>query len=409
MTIDLIQNLPLFSALTREEISWVVDKLPERSLPAGEILMNEGDPSGELYILLEGEVEVYKAYGSYDERLLGQEKPGSVIGELSLFHKNKHHIATVLARTPLRLLQISQAEFETLLKDHPELALELMRVTTKRLEKAENATIKDLREKNQQLSQAYQELKVAHEQLLEKERLEEELGLARYIQRSILPQSLPAHPSVEFGALIRPARAVGGDLYDFLSLDSSKLGIVVGDVSDKGVPAALFMALTYSLIKVESSRSESPENVLQRVNRHLLRMNPSCMFVTAFYGIWDYDSKELVFARAGHPLPIVLDSQDNRSDYEIGYGQVLGISENLTLDVGRIRIQPGSTVVFYSDGVSEATNIQGQVFGEEGLLHFLQDHHKLTAQELCVKAFDAVISFTGQEQQDDILLLAMKT
>jgi serine phosphatase RsbU (regulator of sigma subunit) len=117
---------------------------------------------------------------------------------------------------------------------------------------------------------------------------------------SVLPETLPDLPGYEFGALMIPARAVGGDFYTFFQLPKNRLGIVVGDVSDKGVPAALFMALTYSLIRAEAVRTSSPVQAFRKVNQHLLQMNSSSMFVTMVYGILDCGNGEFRFARAGH-------------------------------------------------------------------------------------------------------------
>ena len=138
------------------------------------------------------------------------------------------------------------------------------------MRESDNAMIYDLKEKNRQLSQAYEELKIAQAQIVEKEKLEHELSLARDIQASILPKDLLCLDDFEFGARMVPARSVGGDLYDFIPLSEDIVAIAIGDVSDKGIPAAMFMALFCSLLRAEVQHIISPAEVLRRVNRHLL-------------------------------------------------------------------------------------------------------------------------------------------
>ena len=153
-------------------------------------------------------------------------------------------------------------------------------------------------------------LKAAQAQIIEKEKLEQELRTARRIQQSILPMELPRLPGYDFGATILSARTVGGDLYDFIPLGEGRLGIAVGDVSDKSVPAAIFMALTRSLLRAEATRSvvrpPSPRQALQRVNKLLLDMNDAGMFVTLLYGILDGPRRTFSYPRAGHELPLIV-------------------------------------------------------------------------------------------------------
>jgi sigma-B regulation protein RsbU (phosphoserine phosphatase) len=152
-------------------------------------------------------------------------------------------------------------------------------------------------------------------------KMEDELDFARKIQRSILPGEPPRKIGCDFGALMIPARAVGGDFYAFIDLDENRVGIAVGDVSDKGVPAALFMALTFSLIHTEARRSSSPRDVLSTVNQYLLSMNESGMFVTVLYGILDRLTREFWYARAGHDQPIVLDADGHLLEFALGRGK----------------------------------------------------------------------------------------
>jgi sigma-B regulation protein RsbU (phosphoserine phosphatase) len=297
-----------------------------------------------------------------------------------------------------------------LLQRWPHLAIDMLRELSLRLRDTERATIKDLQEKNRQLNQAYQDLQAAQAQIIEKERLERELQVAREIQMSILPNKLPVVDGFDFGASILPARAVGGDLYDFVPLNQDNLGIMIGDVSDKGVPAALFMALTSSLLRATASLDLSPMEVLYQINRHLLNMNHAKMFVTALYGILSPESSKFVYARAGHETPVLVTGDGELWTPPRDAGQILGIFPDPTIDVQSITIPPGSTLILYTDGVTDSTNDKGDFFDYKGLATVLRENHHLNAQELCEKLMAEILQYQGSSpQHDDITVVAIKS
>jgi phosphoserine phosphatase RsbU/P len=247
----------------------------------------------------------------------------------------------------------------------------------------------------------------------ERERLlkqmEAEMQIARKTQRSILPMRLPRRAGYDFGALIIPARAVGGDFYDFIHLDRKRLGLVIGDVSDKGLPAALFMALTFSLLRAESERTHAPEQILVNVNRSLLKMNASGMFVTLIYAVLDYASGKLRYARAGHPMPIVLDAHGARVPLPITLGQPLGILPDIELDVQETHIPSGGLALFFSDGLSEASDPHKREFGLERIQDELHAHQAESAHSLCRRLWQAIETYTQyQPVQDDFTALVVK-
>ncbi len=219
------------------------------------------------------------------------------------------------------------------------------------------------REKNRQLETAYLALQNAQAQIIEKERLERELQLAHDLQQSMLPRELPVAAGYDFGAIMTPAQAVGGDFYDFIELGNGKIGIVVADVSDKGMSAALFMALTRSLIRAEASRGVPPTEALRRVNYHLLDMNETGMFVTVLYGILDTANGEFLYARAGHELPLVYDRTGAAVAVPVGRGQPLALLPDPALDEQRIVIPQGGRLVLNSDGVTDAIDRRQEPFG----------------------------------------------
>lgn len=401
--------IPLFASLPAEEISHLESALSSSSFPAGEVLLHEGHSDDKFYILMEGQVEVVKALGSPEERILAVNGEGCLLGEMSLFTQNGYHTASVRSLTPLRLMKVTRAELDALLHRQPQLAYEIIRILSKRLDESENVTILDLKEKNQRLRDAYEELKAAQKQIVEKERLEKELEISGQIQQSILPETLPVVSGYEFGALMIPARAVGGDFYTFFKLGKNRLGIVVGDVSDKGVPAALFMALTYSLIRAEAVRTSSPVLALRKVNQHLLQMNSSNMFVTLVYGILDCGSGDFHFARAAHPSPYLLDGEGKFVKVPISPGQPLGLFEDLPIDEQHIQLPSGGTLLLYSDGVSETVNVQGIQFGPDSLYHTMEDNRTRPAQEICQQLWrDVQVHGDTLPQQDDFTTVVIK-
>jgi serine phosphatase RsbU (regulator of sigma subunit) len=405
-----LRKIPLFSSLPLDEIEYLSTRLVCYECPPGEILFREGSREEEFDILLEGEVEILKSAGTPDEHSLGVRKAVSLLGEMSLFSREGYRTATVRSLTPLILYKMDRAEFDALLHRQPQVAYELVGLLSNRLEDSENLTIIELKEKNERLSSAYKELKAAQKQIIEKEKLEHELELSGRIQQSILPRTLPKRPGFDFGALMIPAHAVGGDFYTFLSLDKNHVGIVVGDVCDKGIPAALFMSMVYSLIRVEAGISKSPIKVLRQVNRHLLHMmNNSGMFVTLIYGVLNCQNGQFHYARAAHPAPIMLDGLGTVVEVPIKPGQPLGLFGNLPIDEERITIPAGGTLLLFSDGLNESSNTEGVDFGNEGLAVSLSSARHKRAQRICEHLWDEIHAYTRElPQGDDFTAVVIK-
>jgi sigma-B regulation protein RsbU (phosphoserine phosphatase) len=405
---ELIAEVPLFSTLPRAELEHLADVLRLREFAPGDLMIQEGDNDDYCFILLYGEAEVIKALGTADERLLAVRPHGSLFGEMSLFDPLGRHTASVRAHSPALALEMTRQDFDALLHRQPSLGYNMVRQMSRRLDDTENATILDLREKNRQLSQAYQELKAAQAQLIEKERLEKELAIARQIQESILPDSLPHLGDFEIAALSKPAREVGGDYYDFISLGKNRVGLVVGDACDKGIPSALFINLANSLVHIEAPRNRSPEATLRLVNRHLLEMNRSGMFVALLYGILDI-AGNFDYCRAGHPYPLVLDEDGRLIETGVGQGMPLGILEEIPLDSRSVIIPPGGLAVVYSDGLSEALDANSNQFGVERLAAELPAIRRLPAGQICDRLWSLVQEFSGEEpQSDDFTAIVIK-
>ena len=244
-----------------------------------------------------------------------------------------------------------------------------------------------------------------------KERIESELRIAHDIQMGILPKIFPPFPEIrelDVRALIEPAKEVGGDLYDFFFVDDRKFCFVVGDVSDKGVPAALFMAVTKTLVGVVAMQGHPPGTILAKVNNGLAQGNDSCMFVTLFLGIVDMHTGALDYACAGHDAPILL-HRDGRIDRLEGADEPMaGTMEDIEYTTLHAALEPGDMIFSYTDGVTEAMNQAGELFGEERLLAALREGLGRTSEELISVVRKHVASFVaGAAQSDDITLLVM--
>jgi serine phosphatase RsbU (regulator of sigma subunit)/anti-sigma regulatory factor (Ser/Thr protein kinase) len=240
----------------------------------------------------------------------------------------------------------------------------------------------------------------------EKERLAQELRVATLIQQQFLPRQLPQLPHWQIAAFYGPARAVGGDFYDFVELSDGRIGIAVGDVTDKGVPAALVMARTHSVLRAEASRSTSPGEILSRANDLLVPEMPARMFVTCLFAVLDPATGRIVIANAGHNLPFV------RSGDEItelrATGMPLGLMPGIRYEEVEGVIAPDSNVLLYSDGLIEAHDGAREMFGFGRLREALRIDD--AGSELLDRLLETLNVFTGpdHEQEDDITLVTLR-
>lgn len=289
-----------------------------------------------------------------------------------------------------------------------------------------------------------------HQEALARQRLEQELDLARTIQESFLPPACPQLPGYAVAAYYRAARQVGGDFYDFIELppepdltgvelsavhsgaasrhaatagevacadttgpavagNTSRLGIVIADVTDKGVPAALFMALCRTLLRATASDGHAPAVVLERANRLILADSRAGLFVTCFYAQLDPATGTLTYASGGHNYPLLYRVATGAVEPLRAQGIVLGIVPQPHFAQQSVTLAPGDMLLFYTDGVTEAMNARRELFGEERLIDLLQRHHRRTPQELIAAVLEALNAFVGnQSQSDDITMIVVK-
>ncbi|MBN2556422.1 MAG: SpoIIE family protein phosphatase [Anaerolineales bacterium] len=238
--------------------------------------------------------------------------------------------------------------------------------------------------------------------------MEREMELSRQAQKSILPLHSPDQLGYDFGSLIVPARAVGGDFYDFIPMGDEQLCIAIGDISDKGLPAALFMAVTFSLVRAETGRSPNRRTILENVNSFLLKMDAK-MFVTLLYCILDFKSGALGYSRAGHLPPIVINPDGTIMDLPVELGQPLGIFREFSIDQQEFIIPAGGLVLLYSDGLLEAVDETGRPFGVGRVRDILVAHRHKSAGTICKELWHAVQSYSGELlHQDDFTTVIIK-
>lgn len=246
----------------------------------------------------------------------------------------------------------------------------------------------------------------------ERERITGELNIARDIQMNILPKGFPPFPPrdrYDLQALIEPAREVGGDFYDFFPIDGDRLCFVVADVSGKGIPAALFMAMSMTLLKAIAREGLPPEEILSKLNNELSRDNQVNMFVTLFCGILDTSTGELVFANAGHNPPLVMRSSGDVSFLKTVNGLALGVLEGSPYRRESLLLDPGDTLFLYTDGVTEAMNPADELFGDQRLRRAAEELAGRPLPEMTAGILEQVTVFAaGAAQSDDITILMIR-
>jgi sigma-B regulation protein RsbU (phosphoserine phosphatase) len=268
-----------------------------------------------------------------------------------------------------------------------------------------------------------------------RERMERELEIAHEVQQSLLPRTIPEVPGMEIAATMRPAYEVGGDFYDVIPLSGGRVGMLVADVSDKGMPAALYMALARTLLRAHSlsARPQYLSDALESAQvRRLMRSgslgalaalgavrqtneylteyhSESSMFLTLFYAVYDPSSHLLTYVNAGHNPPLLYDPTSGQHDWLRPTDMLMGVMSQRPFEAQERHLDPHDVLVLYTDGVTEAFNAQHEMFGEERLVEAVRAHGTVSAQELVQALTAAVATFAGEApQSDDITILVMR-
>jgi sigma-B regulation protein RsbU (phosphoserine phosphatase) len=274
----------------------------------------------------------------------------------------------------------------------PDFARNVMRMLSARMRASNDLMVERLRER------------------LQLEHLQKELRIARSIQASMLPArgALDAgHPAVELHGLMDPAEDIGGDLYDAFMPDSSRLVLALGDVSGKGIPAALFMARVIAALRAEAMRLRRPDALVARMNALLCQHNEAGMFVSLLMAVLEVDTGVLTYANAGH-LPLAAAKAGGRFGWlPLPKGMVAGMVEGMRYTQERVQLEPGQRVLLYSDGVTEAADPQGDLYGDDRLLAALDASGASAAEAVTALRADVDAFARGARQSDDVTLLAL--
>jgi phosphoserine phosphatase RsbU/P len=265
------------------------------------------------------------------------------------------------------------------------------------------------------INKSLQDLQILKEALRSRDQLtviKHELSIATEIQTSILPKTFPAFPDrkeFDIFAKMIPAREVGGDLYDFFLIDKNRLGLVIGDVSGKGIPAAMFMAVSKTLLKATALKGISPDTCLGIVNNVLVDESLPTMFVTVFYGVFDTRSGAFEYSSGGHNPAYLITKEGEVRQLENKGGLFLGGMKNVEYESNVVMLKQGDSLFLYTDGVTEAMNPNDDMFEEERMEESLRRNHGLALDAIIENMIKDVNAFCeGQEQSDDITCLALR-
>ena len=363
---------------TQEEVTQtVVEAQPQEAAPELEIAPN--DPIVAYFASASGVVEIEKL--DLDSPALRAMKA-----------------ADIKLVVPL----VSQGELIGLLNLGPRLSQQEYSADDRKL-------LNDLATQTAPAVQVAQLVRQQQQQAQERERIEQELKVARLIQQTLLPKHVPDLPGYGLAAYYQPAREVGGDFYDFMELEDGQLGLVVGDVTDKGVPAALVMATTRTLLRASAQRLDSPGEVLKRVNDVMVQDIPPNMFITCLYAILDPQTGLLRYANAGHDLPYRRRASAGGAEELRATGMPLGLLPGMAYEEKEIVLERGDSVLFYSDGLVEAHDPHREMFGFPRLQGLVAGHRSGGAAMVNF-LLSELARFTGDEweQEDDITLVTLE-
>lgn len=393
-----ISRMDLFHGVPYSALEETLATSPVREFEVATVLLRPGQENSSVYLVLEGTVRVHLDH-SDSENWIHIER-GACIGEMSIID-GKPVSAFAVAEAGSRILEIEQNRFWNNIVSHPLAMRNLLGVLSERMRRNDRAVLKGMQD----------ELMLEH--------IQKELRLASEIQRSMLPrQSVLAALAgkVEVHATLEPARTVGGDLYDFFVTPGGRLCFLVGDVSDKGVPAALFMARAVDIVRVVTRLTGGggrgdldPAWILGQANGELCENNESGMFVTLFLAILDPGSGVLSYCNAGHVAPR-LRREGGITPLEGRRFPPLAVNRNASYAATTATLQPGDMIFACTDGVTEAENAADDLFGEERMERALSAAGAQTAETLSAGVIRAVHEFAGEGRppSDDLTTLAVR-
>jgi serine phosphatase RsbU (regulator of sigma subunit) len=393
----------------------------------GDEILKQGAPSNAALFVISGEADIL-VETSYGDIQIARGLPKMLIGEIGAF-AGLPRTATVRARTAVVVLEIAREQLLALGQDDPKLPNFIIAQLGEKMSRLNQAIgfytnalsalehnafdtrlLEDLLNPMPELVDFSHSFLRLAEQITIKRRQFEEMANAAAIQRSMLPRPFAAQQT--FAALdvygeLHPAREVGGDFYDYFAIDDRRIAITIGDVSGKGVPASLFMAISQSLVRVTLREGRDLGAEIARVNDMLAVNNDEAMFATAFCAVIDATSGEAVYCNCGHNAPLVL-RNDGSAEPLPPTGPPLAARQNASFRVGTARLSPGDLLFLFTDGLPEASNAGGEFFGDERVAQAVRAHAGMPARDAVVGVISKVRQFeSGAPQYDDIACLAL--
>ena len=416
------------SFIASEALAKVLPSLSPINLESGEMLIHQGEASDAAFFLDSGSVLVFEET-PYEPVTLATLEAPRLIGEIGAL-AGLARTASIKTLTPARVFRISRAQLFELSRKSPEMLMAVVRQLGQQinsvikavalytnaltaLEKREfdKGILEDLANPSPELAEFSTAFRRFAEQILSKQRQEAEMASASLIQQSFLPKESSVdltQTDFEISAKIRPARAVGGDFFDFFQLDADRMAIVIGDVCGKGIPASIFMAVVVTVLRTAARERTDAASTIARTNAILCRDNAASLFATTFYGVLNLRNGTLDYCNCGHNAPVHILASGETSRLE-ATGLPLALFTDRPYTASRVLLNPGDGLVLFTDGVTEALNPTKEEFGDSLLVESLLSSRNSTVADLISRLFATVDSFAhGEEQADDIACVAIK-
>lgn len=420
---------PLLGQLSDQELQALLSCSTLVTLAAGEQLVRQGTPSDSAYLLVEGEVDVLveTAYGSVH---LAKAPSGAVVGEIGVF-TDVSRTATVLAGGRVRAVKLKRDDLIRVGAHSPAFIRSItvklgqyittfnnaIGFYTHALNAIEQETfdlrlLDDLMQPVPELVNFAETFRRMAKQVLLRQEHRKEMANAAAIQRAFLPE-LPRFADLagdlDLHAEMVPAKEVGGDLYDFLLIDEQSLAITIGDVSGKGIPAALFMAVVQSVLRLVLRQGGGLADRVQAANDLLISFNKESLFATLFCGLLDIPTGTLSYCNCGHNAPLISRNADEGLEKLARTGPPLGLLAGAGYATRRVQLMQGDTLILFTDGITEALNEANEAYGDARLEHTVKCRPDGSARDLTGRIFESVRRFTGSAaQSDDMTCLTLR-
>lgn len=423
----LLAEHPIFDKFDAVTLRAIAGRCGFETFPAGETIMRQGERGTFAYLILEGAVDVFVDIPG-DSIYMATVGPPIIIGELGTL-TDMPRTATIIVKEPLAVLRIERDSLIAMTMDYPSVSSGIIDELGHRLHDMNNslaylsfaatalkrdtfdpAMLDDLIHQTGPLAAFARVFADMAAEIRAKQSRRQEMQAAATIQNSILPRPLERSgptEAIDLHAEMHPAREVGGDFYDFFLIDDENLALTLGDVSGKGIPAALFMAVSRTVLRAGGGVGDLEARMLA-ANKLLATENAACMFVTTFHAVLNIKTGVLSYCNAGHNPPYVLRAGGGKFETLKATGIPFGVMEDMPYSVAEVALHPGDTLFVYSDGISEAFNPEGEEFGVDRLEAALAAVRGRSANEIVERVLADTTTFAnGADQSDDITGLAL--